>query len=194
MVFKPSVSLLSCALSHHSLSLFSPMREIGDSSSAGSTPPPPNLENFSPSHFFIDDPLSPRPPLADHDDLWKHLESDGWCFFSDNNHHDSQQLFNVRRSTVSEPLRPMNADCRRPPHPSRGVVSERRKRKHLGIERRDGTEASYKHSGIGHQLCLPDHDQVNIVLYVPVELFYIFHDKINLLRINLRPVQCLFWC
>ncbi|GMN53198.1 hypothetical protein TIFTF001_022342 [Ficus carica] len=141
------------------------MREIGDSSSAGSTPPPSNLENFSPSHFFIDDPLSPRPPLAD-DDLWKHLESDGWCFFSDNNHHDSQQLFNVGRSTVSEPFRPMNADCRRPPHPSRGVVTERRKRKHLGMERRDGAEASCKHSGIGHQLRLPDHDQGGANRYI----------------------------
>ncbi|XP_062096867.1 protein FAR1-RELATED SEQUENCE 7-like [Humulus lupulus] len=130
------------------------MREIGDSSSAGSTPPPPaSFDHFSPTNFFADypvtdDPIDPKPGSDHHDDLlWKHLADDGWCFFSDNNNtmHDSHhQTFTNGRPTASEPLFHNNAATRRPPIPS----SDRAKRKQnlIGMDRRDHLAMAYTYS------------------------------------------------
>ncbi|KAM6547826.1 hypothetical protein CsatB_019502 [Cannabis sativa] len=130
------------------------MREIGDSSSAGSTPPPPpppvSFDHFSPTSFFADDPVTtdhhdPNKAAnnSDHDELWKHLADDGWCFFSDNMPHgdgDDSQLFTSGRATASEPLLQKNATSRRPPLPSSKL-----KHKVIGMDnRRDlGTVTAY---------------------------------------------------
>lgn len=100
------------------------MRDFGDDSSAGSTPPPSNLDGFSPSGFFADDDDLPpaAPPPAAEDELWTHLELDGWCFNSDNNHQPDQ----IFRPAASDPVR-QKSGCgsRRPPRPSRAASSVR---------------------------------------------------------------------
>ena len=135
------------------------MREIGDSSSAGSTPPPPNLDHFSPTNFLADPVVSPKATAAD-DDLWKHLADDGWYFWSDNLHDSQSYLFNVSRAAASEPLCQKNAGSRRPPRPCAAAA---RKRKHkVGTERiREGTITAYS-SHQHHQLISPPQQVNNI--------------------------------
>ena len=115
------------------------MREFGDDSSAGSTPPPRSRDDdFSPLGYYLNSEFLSPTPAADagaaegDDDLWRHLAQDGWCFSSDKHHgqqhqhhgqHQHQQQQLTFRSAASEPFRQNNAclgggGARRPPRPS----------------------------------------------------------------------------
>ncbi|PON44137.1 hypothetical protein TorRG33x02_331780 [Trema orientale] len=138
------------------------MREIVESSSAGSTPP--NLDPLSSWNYVLDS-LFPKP--AAECDLWRNLADDGWCFFSDNQRENSQQyLFDTGRSAASEPLcQKINACPRHSPRPSGSDMPERRKRKQKVdiVEENEREKTAYSTLHPHHLVCPPDfgHRQVN---------------------------------